>query len=350
MGSGVGADPAIAPAPRRSRSRPATRRTGFPARAASRPALVRWLALCVLVVGGFLGVVSALNTGLYSAGGFVGRYLEALERSDIAAALTMPGVTVPAGASDVALTRQALRGPAAHRILRVTEDTDGGRTVTAEYELGSRTFRTDFSVRPAAPLFLFFSAWRFAETPVAVLTVEVRNDTGFRLNGVPADAGGDGVAELAVLTPTLAVLDQDEEYLQADEVPVPVVSRAGARAAVEVRASDEFVASVQDEIDAFLDDCAAQQVLQPAGCPFRRVVDDRILDRPQWSITAYPEIDISPADGGWLVSPTPAIAHITVDVVSLFDGSVSTLDEDVPFEVSYRIELRDDGGVEIRAG
>jgi hypothetical protein len=310
---------------------------------------VRWLALCVLVVGGFLGVVSALNAGLYSAGGFVGRYLEALERRDIAAALTLPGVAVPEGVSELALTRDALVGPTASRIVGVVERPDGTRTVTAAYELGGRSYRTDFSVEPAAPLFLLFSGWRFAETPVAVLTVEVVNDAGFRVNGLPGDAGGDGVADLAVLTPSLAVLDQDAAYLEADDVPVPVVSAAGARGRVEVRASDEFTASVQEEVDAFLDECAEQEVLQPAGCPFRRVVDDRILDRPQWSIAEYPAIEIVPADGAWLVSPTPGTAHITVDVVSLFDGSVSTLDEDVTFEVAYRIELRDDGGVEIRA-
>ena len=30
-------------------------------------------------------------------------------------------------------------------------------------------------------------------------------------------------------------------------------------------------------------------------------------------------------------------AHLVVDVQSLFDGSVSTFDEDVPFEVDYLI-------------
>ncbi|MCU1437449.1 MAG: hypothetical protein JWP66_536 [Naasia sp.] len=314
-----------------------------------RAPLVRWLALCVLVIGAFLGVVSALNTGVYSAGGFVARYLDALQRRDLAAALTTPGVTVPSGLSAAALDRDALVGPTETRIVRVLADPDGSRTVTAAYELAGRPHHSDFRVEPAAPLFLLFSGWRFAETPVGSLEVEVQGGSGFRVNGLAADAGADGRVRLAVLSPTLAVLDQQNRYVVADRQPVPIVGTAPTIAVVELRASDAFVASVQEEVDDFLDACAEQDVLQPAGCPFRRLLEDRVIERPDWSIASYPEIDIVRAEEGWLVPPASGAAHITVDMVSLFDGTVSTVDEDVPFEVSYRITLRDDGGVEIRA-
>ena len=56
-----------------------------------------------------------------------------------------------------------------------------------------------------------------------------------------------------------------------------------------------------------------------------------------WSIAAYPELEIAPGPvyGTWVAGPSPGTAHLVVDVKSLFDGTVSTFDEDVVFEVSY---------------
>ncbi len=83
-------------------------------------------------------------------------------------------------------------------------------------------------------------------------------------------------------------------------------------------------------------------------------MEDRILDAPTWSILSYPRIGIEPqpqpdGDVSWTVPPTDGNAHIRAQVLSLFDGSVSTLDDDVSFEVSYVVTLRDDGGLDIRA-
>ncbi len=49
--------------------------------------------------------------------------------------------------------------------------------------------------------------------------------------------------------------------------------------------------------------------------------------------------------GTWLVPTTPAAAHLVVQVRSLFDGSLSTFDEDVPFDVSYTISFPGDGSL-----
>ncbi|HEU4808336.1 MAG TPA: hypothetical protein VFT01_08745, partial [Homoserinimonas sp.] len=64
-----------------------------------------------------------------------------------------------------------------------------------------------------------------------------------------------------------------------------------------------------------------------------------------WSIVQYPNVTIAPSSepGVWVVPPTPAVAHLTVEVRSLFDGSLSTFDEDVPFDVEYSITFPGDG-------
>ncbi|BDZ45332.1 hypothetical protein [Naasia aerilata] len=324
-----------------------------------RGGVVPWAVLTALVPVVFAIVVVALNASVYSAGGFVSRYLDALERRDVAVALETPGVAVPVGASEAALQRDALSGLGRHRIVSDVNAGSGLRRVVAEYELGGHPERTEFLVAAAPPTLLLFNGWRFEESPLARVRVTVLHDTGLRVNGVPVPdgtptTGGDGTVDLAVPTPSRLVLDQRSRYLVAKPTTVDVTDpAAGAEATIDVQASGAFTSAVQKEVDAFLDDCATQRVLQPAGCPFRRVLADRVQDEPQWSIVSYPDITIQPGVGddgefAWFVTPSSGVAHISVDVVSLFDGSVSTLDEDVAYEVRYAITVRDDGGLDIR--
>jgi hypothetical protein len=318
--------------------------------------VLAWLVLTALVPVVFAIVVLVLNAGYYSAGGFVSRYLEAIERHDLAAALAAPGVTLPAGASPAALTRSTMGSLSDFRLVGDRADGKGRHHVTVEYRLGGDSGRTEFVVEGASPVALLFNGWRFADSPAAVLRVHVLHDTGLRIDGTPVPTGGSPRAALdfAVLAPVRLVLDQRSTYLRATPVNALVTAPGHTiEATVDVQANTHFRRAVQDEVKAFLDRCAEQRVLQPTGCPFRRQVQDRVLDAPRWSISAYPQIGIQPGaavDGSfaWTVPSTPGTAHIRVRVVSLFDGSVYTLDEDVPFEVSFVVTLRNDGGLDMR--
>lgn len=318
--------------------------------------LLRWLVFTALVAVAFAAVVLALNSGVYSAAAFVGRYLDALDRRDLAVALEMPGVTVPEGASRAALERDAMPGLGGHRVVSDRDLGAGRHRVTVEYRLGGGPLRSDFLVGAAAPVFLLFNGWRFDESPVARLAVTVQGDDGFRINGVPVTGAepaeaGIWALDVAVLSPARVVLDQQSRFLTSGKVPVDVTG-SSATATVEVRANERFVEEVQDEVDGFLDECAKQQVLQPAGCPFRKLLEDRILEPPTWTIASYPQVGIEPqvTDGafGWAVPAAEGTAHIRARVLSLFDGTVTDLDEDVPFRVAYVLAMSEDGDVEIR--
>ena len=54
------------------------------------------------------------------------------------------------------------------------------------------------------------------------------------------------------------------------------------------------------------------------------------------------------ADGdGWRIPSTPATAHIALEVKSLYDGTVTEVDEDIPFQVDGTIRFLDDGSASI---
>jgi hypothetical protein len=117
---------------------------------------------------------------------------------------------------------------------------------------------------------------------------------------------------------------------------------------IQAFATPEFVGLVQEEVAKFLDDCASQDVLQPTGCPFGYVVQDRIASPPVWSIVSQPTISVVPDGAGWLIPPAEAAAHIDVEIRSLFDGEISRVSEDVGFVVTGSIAILPDGHAAIR--
>jgi hypothetical protein len=88
-------------------------------------------------------------------------------------------------------------------------------------------------------------------------------------------------------------------------------------------------------------------VLQPTGCPFGIVVDDRISGDPQWSFDDYPEITVEPGAESWVIPAVQGDAHLEVDVQSLFDGSITPYDADVPFSMVGNVFVSSDGTVQV---
>lgn len=312
---------------------------------------VPWLIGGGVAVLGLIGTVIGLNLTLYSPSGFVDRYLSAIDRRDLASALEMPGVEVPTGASTDLLTRQGTVPVDSARVVDTVE-TGGVTSVRVEWADQGRTGVLDLAVEPAPPTLGLFNGWRFATSPLAAVPISVSGSPEVRANGVALEArsAGDGVASVtaAALAPSRLTLDLDTRLVAA--APVTTVAGSGdAPATVEGQATPEFIDSVQRELNAFLDQCATQQVLQPAGCPFGTFLQDRLVAPPTWAMVDYPQVSLRPQPtvGTWAMPSTPGSARITGEVLSLFDGSRSDLDETVPFTVRYDIEIDADGNVRI---
>ena len=88
----------------------------------------------------------------------------------------------------------------------------------------------------------------------------------------------------------------------------------------------------------------------PAACPFGLEVRDRIASPPKWSMSAQPQVTVVPDGGNWQIPTTDAVAHVEVEIQSLFDGSIDPVSEDVPFQVNGTITILPDGSASIRVG
>ena len=88
-------------------------------------------------------------------------------------------------------------------------------------------------------------------------------------------------------------------------------------------------------------------MLQPTGCPFGIVIDDRITGDPVWSIEEYPEVTVQAGTDSWVLPPARGDAHLEVDVQSLYDGSITHYDNDVPYSLIGNVYIMSDGTVEV---
>ena len=320
----------------------------------------------VLLLAALAATSSVLYTQFYSPSAFVTRYLTMLSEGRAADALTVPGVVVdsseleaaglPATASEALLRRAALAELTDVRAV-VEESRDGVFEVTVEYSAGPYPGKTTFDVERdgwigVAP------AWRFAESPLAVIDLTVHGAMQFTVNGFEIDkrqvspdgAGADPTASVPLLVFSPGVYSVSVDTAMSATPGVAVLSdkpAAGIPIELQAQPTEQFIGVVQERVDQFLADCAAQQVLQPAGCPFGYTVRNRINELPQWSIAQPPQVVLEPNGAGWKIPVTDAVAHIDVDVKSLFDGSVWEVSEDVPFQLTGEITVLPDGTASI---
>ena len=330
-----------------------------------RRTVITWSAVFALLIAGFAASVVALNADLYSAHGFVKGYLSALERRDSASALDVPGVQTSNSAATDLLTDAAMGQLSDVRVIRDTANADATHTVVVEYSIAPpatertpkpepTTASTEFVVVRDGTRLGLFPTWRFVTSPLNTISVTVLHDTTFDVNGVSVTsaAAADTPGTYLVFAPGRYDIDHESTYLTAATVPLQVSALGEiADVAVDVQANEEFVTEVQTHVSAYLAACTTQDVLMPTGCPFGKALSNRTVSDPVWSMASEPAVTIVPGTepGTWAVPITPAAAHLVVDVRSLFDGTVSTFDEDVPFDVQYALTFEADSRLLITA-
>lgn len=329
-------------------------------RTALHRSIVIWSGLFLLTVAALISAVGILNREVYSAPAFVRIYLDALAQRDLGAVLATPGLDL--GTDDEAGTGSAsLISTAALSDLRDiqlvsdTEITTGRHRIVYSYLLDGANgvkvpAQSEFDVVQTGYSWLAFPQWSFQRSPTATATVTVSHAASFT-------AGDSQIAledpsafhtggAYTVLVPSLTVLSHSSQYLGA--VPVTLTATTASSsvtAIIDVQPTTTFLDAVQDAVDGFLDDCAAQPLLYPPGCPFGLDVNDRITTEPEWSIESYPVLTLIAGQDSWVVPGAEGSAHVSVEVRSLFDGTVSTRDVSMPYTVTFTVTIEPDGSI-----
>lgn len=335
---------------------------------ARRRAVLVWSAVGVLLLAAFAAGLGAVQRAYYSPSGFVEAFAHSIAGHDVDAALAMPGAEptrlaleaakLPTGAS-----RELLRSDILPRIrdVRVVSDTtgpDGVHTVVAEAVAGDQSVSASFRVRQSGSVLGVLPTWTFATTPLGVAHISVAHAPTFtvgRHTVNPRAAAPDQpaaaftvAADYAMLPLAPLELTHTSRYVRAAPVMATAVPGQLSETTVDAQPTPAFTKAVQKEVDAFLDECAKQQVLQPAGCPFGVEIDDRVQGAPTWSIDDYPNVRLRAGGTGWMTGRMVGTAHIDVTVQSLFDGTVSERSDPEPFTMSLSsVTIGPDGELSI---
>ena len=310
-----------------------------------RRALKSWLIGFVLLVAAFFASVAILNATIYSAHGFVSSYFNALNRHDATTARELPGVRAPSGVATTLLTDGALGSIADIHLEHDTATGNAGvHSVEYSYTLGTRRENSTYSIVRTSSYLGFFSRWAFEKSPLAMVSVAAPHDPRFRVNetDVVSTVERTQSQPYVVFTPGLYSFDLKTTYLIATPVSVPVTEPASVTPVrVEAEANKVFVTEVSTELHKYYIACATQTVLLPTACPFGKSFSNRVISTPAWSMVSDPAVTVIPdqTSGHWLVPSAVGVAHLVVKVQSLYDGSISTFDADVPFTVSYTITI-----------
>ncbi|MFT4052798.1 MAG: hypothetical protein QM677_11205 [Microbacterium sp.] len=327
------------------------------------------LAIVGVLLVAALGVTAAvLYRELYSPSAFVLRYVDLLSRGQAAEALALPGVSVdsselsasglPTDASEALLRSAALATLTDVTVVDAEKGDDGVTTVTVGYRAGSHAGTSSFRIASAGWIGVA-PAWKFETSPLAAIELTVRGAWEFSVNGFDLDTrqvSPDGAdadpldpVTLLVFSPGLYSISVDTAISTSAGVAVlSDTPLASVPVDVQTEPTTEFTAVVQEQVESFLTECATQQVLQPTGCPFGIVVQNRIASAPVWSMQRQPAVALEPDGAGWAITPATAAAHIEVDIQSIYDGSISHLDEDVPFSVGGSVTILSDGTASIQ--
>ncbi|MDH6532062.1 hypothetical protein M2119_000299 [Aurantimicrobium minutum] len=315
-------------------------------------------SVVVLIATTLVGI--GINHALFSASGFVTQYLNALSRHDAASALSMPGVgdALPADADTTLLRGSAMGELTDIRILKVSGSNE--RTnVTASYLVGGENATGTFVVTRLGNTFGIFESWGFAELPVARTKVSVWHDASFTvgdsgqidLRSTPSGSeatGWEGTGTFLLFAPGNYIFTHNSEWLTATKQSLNIESPGDtAEIVVDVQANKKFNQRVQEEVDTYLDECVTQHVLQPTGCPFGYETGNRIVGEPSWEIVTYPPIAVEPRDGSWQVVNATGTVKVTGEVQSLYDGTISPLEEEVPVVLNILITITADGQLAI---
>lgn len=292
-----------------------------------------------LLIAAFIVAVTVLNQTVYTPAGFVRGYLDALARHDVRALLELAGPVPSSSAGDEFLTAELLGDLESYRLTETGVD-DGVHTIVVDFTVDGYDGRTTFRVEEAAAVLGMFPTWAFASSPLARLELTVEHARDFTANGVRFVAPVQDIpSTYLAFTPGAIEFAHESRFQVAEPQTIVLGSpRTERRVTIDAQANEAFRSVVEEQVHAYLDECATQERLFPTGCPFgHSITDPRLASSPHWSIVEYPAAVVQPTatPGEWTVPQHRGVARLQVDIYDTYDGEIYQVDAQVDFSLGF---------------
>ncbi|WP_026529339.1 DUF4878 domain-containing protein [Haematomicrobium sanguinis] len=305
-----------------------------------------WLLALMVLIAGFVLTVVVLNSNVFAPEQQVKDYIKALQEGDGARALGLLNANVPQG--DAAMLSGAGLIEATKGISNITvsdaQPAGPDRSkVEVSYEVDGKQKTTEFALEKSGTQWGFFNTWRFVETTLPTVDVRVVNENDVVVNGVRMNAP-EGVTHFPVFYPAVYTAEFSSKFFEGEPRNVAVTSRQDSKLSINITPAptQALTDAVSQKINAYLDECATQQVLAPSNCPFQASVERIKNGAPiKWTIDTYPTVTIEPANGGWAIKPLSGTARLTTMSIDLFTGAEVPVDQEVPFGFDATMNITD---------
>lgn len=305
--------------------------------------LARWVLGVVLAVVIALVALGLINRLVYGPGGQVRAYFIALYEGDGSKALGILGSEVPeasAAVLDGAPLRAAASGIEDVRTESV-EVTDGGEraSVTVVYRVEGEERSTVFSLHKVGSYWGVFDQWQIDAGALPTVEVVSSQVEAATLNNVKVSLG-EGSREFTVLYPGVYTVSYESALYSSVSESVTVTGEGEVQSlAVELEPSEAALASVQQQVKSYLDTCAAQSALYPDGCPFEFAFAGRVDGAVTWTVTEYPQPQVSLEKGRWSLGQGEGKAQVSFTELDLLTGERSQVAQEVPFTVAGSLSV-----------
>lgn len=303
-----------------------------------------WLLILMLAIAAAIVTIAIVNSSSFGPQKTVQNYLAALKDGNGAKALGLLQARVPAGNAavlDGAGLAKSQQGVKDVKIGDPVNAANNQKTVHVSYTVGGTSLATDFKLAPGPKHWLFFDSWTMVPTTLPTVNVSVVNANQASINGVAVNMP-DGKNSFTVFYPGTYELEYRSALFAAPPVTRTVSDPLTAVPAVTLATgpTSELLSQVDGTIHKYLDACAKQAVLMPANCPMSAATDNRVTSAVTWTIVEYPDVNISPYGGKWVLAPLTVKAQVAYQEQDLFTGLISDVKtaEDFGFTAKLSID------------
>jgi len=304
-----------------------------------------WLLCLMLTIAAGALTIVLVNAKVYGPQQQVRDYIQALQNGEGAKALGLLRASLPE-ASPAMLDGEALKQSVAgleNLHLGESVKTDATHVdVPASYTIKGREYNTTFKLEKVGTNWLFFSRWSFVPSTLPTLQVQVVNEAEASLNGMRVALPG-GKGTFAAFYPGTFEAHFTSDNFAAPAVETVVDHPDGTKQlTLATVPTPKLVEKATSQVKGFLDQCADQKVLQPAGCPFSLPLDRVENDTIDWDIVKYPTVAIEPFRGNWVVKPLSGTAKLKVVEINLFTGAAVPRELEQKFDFTGQLSVDGD--------
>lgn len=215
------------------------------------------------------------------------------------------------------------------------------------FDIEGERFQTQLPMQAQPQTLPLFRDWELTVASMSQLQIDVPGAAAggiaqITVNGEPVNLEEDS-ATLRTYVPAVVEIAVESEWLVGTSRYV-VVQDAGEddgethQVTLELEASEATQALLHEEVQAYLDGCAEQQVLMPAGCPMGINTPNQVATETiSWAMPDAQELTLDFDDSGWKTPGADLAATVSFDSRHFHDGASLEESHQVEFDLSIEV-------------